>query len=282
MSTATISVASDEALASHMLAQNPNPILRLSSTAEVLYANLAAKKVLQQLAAIEGDCPMQYLLDLVSHSIVKSTQEIALAGHHYLLTIVSELQSHSFYFTDITERYKAEQRQAAERDFFETVLYHLPTGVATFDVKHRFQYLNPSAIRNDEIREWIVGKNNFEYCTHFNHPRALAVLRQEMFERAVQEETEVRWEETFQSSSGPRHWLRLYTPIFHPNGTLRLVVGSSADITEQYLAEQTVQQAQYETKATVQVRESFLTNTSHKIRTPMVGVPNIANCQALR
>ncbi|UOQ65309.1 PAS domain-containing hybrid sensor histidine kinase/response regulator [Hymenobacter volaticus] len=280
MSVTSTSIASPEALVLHLLTQNPNPVIQLSFSAEIVYANPAAEKLFQSVSTVEGICPRQWLLSLAQHTIANSEQEVALAGRHYLLTVVPGNQSYSLYLTDITDRHKAEQKQTAERDFFETVLQYLPTGVAVFDTHHRYQYVNSTAVRNDRIREWLIGKDNFEYCAHFNHPRTLALQREVKFKQAMEEGVEVTWEETFESSAGTRHWLRLFQPVFNSDGKLRLMVGSSADISDRYLVEQAIHQARREAEAAVQVRETFLANMSHEIRTPMNGVLGMAGLLA--
>lgn len=276
------SITLPEKLAQHILDQNPSPVLQLDASAEVLYANAAAAALLQAQQNTYGHhhSLCHQLLALAEESTAGVEQEIELTRRRYLLRIVPIGRQYTLYFTDITARYCTEQKHLAQRDFFETVLYHLPTGVAIFDLKHRFQYVNPSAVRNEETRQWIIGKTNSEYCTHFNHPRALAAQRREKFEQAVREGKEVAWEETFETATGLRHWMRFYRPVFGPDGQLHIMVGSSADITARYLAEQAMAQARQEAEATIKVREAFLANMSHEIRTPMNGVLGMAGLLA--
>src|SRR6476661_3935048 len=142
------------------------------------------------------------------------------------------------YGLDITDRHRAEQKLAEQREFYESILTQLPADVAVFDAQHRYRFVNPLAIQNQQVREWIIGKDDFEYCEYRQRPRALAEGRRQLFTQAVESREEVQWEEAIASPDGPRYLLRRFRPVFGPDGVLRMVVGTGLDITERHRAEE--------------------------------------------
>ncbi|MFD1467680.1 response regulator [Hymenobacter caeli] len=171
--------------------------------------------------------------------------------------------------TDITERRRAEEKLAEQRAFYEFTLNQMPCDVAVFDAQHRYLFVNESGIKDPAVRAWVIGKDNFDYCERYHHPRALAEERQARLEQAVRERRLVTFEEAFVRPEGTRHQFRCFQPVFHPDGRPYLVVAYSLDITERVVMEQDLRHAKLAAESAVHARELFLANMSHEIRTPM-------------
>jgi signal transduction histidine kinase/BarA-like signal transduction histidine kinase/HPt (histidine-containing phosphotransfer) domain-containing protein len=252
-SAATCSSAapSHEPLLVRLLEQNPNPVLLLTATGNIRYANAAAQALgpaLAHEAQSHG-----YLLPLVRKALrtgQTQQQEIALADRWYLLQSVpgpGETCA-TLYLTDCTSVHCAEQRLAEQREFYETILDELPIDVAAFDSEHRYRFVNASAIKDPVVREWIVGKNDAEFCAHRQLPAELAAERTRRIELALRQRTDTQWEETLLAPAGPQRIQRQLRPVYGPDGALRLLVGIGLNVTERHHAEKKLveQRAFYE------------------------------------
>ncbi|RYY20541.1 MAG: response regulator [Cytophagaceae bacterium] len=242
-----------EALLMQLLDRNPNPVLRLTTTGEVRYANAAAQALGAEVL-LHAARPSGYLLPLVRNALRLGNlqqQHIALAERWYLLQAVpgpGETCA-TLYLTDSTALHSAEQHLAEQREFFETILDGLPIDVAVFDAAHCYRFANISAIKDPVVREWIIGKNDTEFCAHRQLPDALAAERNHWFEQTVALRTEQQWEETTLVKDGAtERMLRRMRPVYGPDGELRLVVGMGVDVTERHHAEKKLveQRAFYE------------------------------------
>ncbi|HEX8327850.1 MAG TPA: PAS domain-containing protein [Hymenobacter sp.] len=228
--------------------QNPNPVLRVLPTGEVVYANPAAAGLLQALDADPSGTPRQRLLELVRAAVgtlEQQQQELAVGGQHYLLTAVpvpGQVYA-ALYLTNITARQLAEQQLAEQRAFYESVLEQVPSAVAVFDDQHRYLYLNPVVEPDPATRAWMVGKTSNEAGAHRQRPEAVLRRRAEAFAEAVEHLREVSWEETRPGPNGPQHILLRYRPVRAADGRLR-VITSGIDITERKQTEEKMTQQQ--------------------------------------
>jgi len=228
--------------------QNPNPVLRLAATGELIYANPAAGPLLHALAADPPGALQRQLQALVLDALrtpVLQQQELAVAGQHYqLLAVAVPGEAYAtLYLTNVTARQQAQQQLAEQRAFYESVLEQVPTSVAVFDDQHRYLFLNPVVEPDPASRAWMLGKTSAEASAYRQRPAAAAQQRAAAFAEVVRTQREVVWEETRPGPGGPQHLLLHYRPVRAADGTLR-VISAGVDITARKAAEEKVAQQQ--------------------------------------
>jgi len=141
-------------------------------------------------------------------------------------------------YNDITASANATKTLEQQRIFYENILNNLPADIAVFDKNHRYLFLNPIAIRNPELRKWIIGKSDIEYFTYRQMPLEKANERMFKWRQAVSERKIISWEEDLVDNEGVyRSYLRNFYPIFDANYNLQQVLGYGIEITDRKIIE---------------------------------------------
>ncbi len=142
---------------------------------------------------------------------------------------------------NITEKKNAEQQLAEKTKFYEDVLNNIPSDIAVFDNTHRYLFLNPIAIRDTELREWIIGKRDEDYCLLRNKPLSMMEHRRALFNKVMQTKKLHSWEEKLTKPSGEAEYhLRLMFPVLDNAGEVTLMIGYGINITERKLFEEQI------------------------------------------
>ena len=160
-----------------------------------------------------------------------------------------EALGHLLRFRDVTEqRHRTAQQQAQtselqqrladQQAFFTTALNQLKVEMVIFDADHRYLFVNELCFSDPALREWIIGKDDFDYCAHRGRPLELAMSRRKAFRQAVEAGSEAVWEETLPSANGPQQMRRQFVPVFAADGSLQMVVGTGSNITRRRQAEE--------------------------------------------
>jgi signal transduction histidine kinase/PAS domain-containing protein len=119
-----------------------------------------------------------------------------------------------------------------ENDFYKQLLFNIPADIAIFDTDHKYLFVNKVALSEGDSRHWIIGKDDFEYCTQFNKPAELAINRRSYFTEALAEGTQVEFEEINKDKEGkPVFNLRKFFPVRDQNGHHDFVIGYGINIT---------------------------------------------------
>lgn len=141
--------------------------------------------------------------------------------------------------TDVSARKAAVNDLRTKEQFYEHILSTMPVQLAVFNEEHRYIYCNKTAIQNDHIREWIIGKDDFEYCRFRGKDINIAWRRRYFFQQALAYRDEIKWEEEiWKDDTNKTVSLRRLTPIYDDDGNLQFVLGYGFDITNRRLAEE--------------------------------------------
>jgi PAS domain S-box-containing protein len=134
---------------------------------------------------------------------------------------------------EVTEHILARQELMQQKDFYEKILDNIPTDIAVFDNNHKYLFLNPFAIRNEELRKFIIGKNDFEYAKHTGRNTIFAQKRKVKFLEAASLKKLIVFEEKQTGiDENPTYHNRKFNPVLNNDGSLDIMVGFGVDITE--------------------------------------------------
>lgn len=145
-------------------------------------------------------------------------------------------------FHDATEMERATRAVAEQKRFYEDILNKIPSDIAVFSPLLKYMFVNPEAIRDDETREWIIGKDDFEFCAARGKDLAIAENRREKLTKAIEEKGEVEWEERMVSREGKvSYHVRKLSPVLDENQQVKLLIGYGFDITERRKYEEQIE-----------------------------------------
>ena len=185
---------------------------------------------------IKNGLPFQ--CEIINYTKQKKPYWIRLSGQPVFDSNGNVVQYFAFE-ENITDRKLAEQKLEEQRHFYEDVLNNIPTDIAVFDKDHRYLFLNPIAIRNPEIREWIIGKKDEDYCKLRNRDWNVYKDRRALFNRILDtKKLYTKEEELITPNGNKEYFLRNMYPVLDAYGEVRLVIGYGLNITERKLIEQ--------------------------------------------
>jgi len=119
------------------------------------------------------------------------------------------------------------------RNFFD----HVPAQLVVIGADARYKYVSTNAISNEEIRNWIIGKTDFDYCEYKNKPIEIAEQRYESFQKAIATKNKTSFTETIVNDGVTYRFKRVYMPVYLPDGELEYLIGYGFNITEAFNTE---------------------------------------------
>jgi PAS domain S-box-containing protein len=136
-------------------------------------------------------------------------------------------------FRDISEQKNAELKLEELRNFYEEILNNIAGDIVVFDANQKYLFLNPTAVRDTELRKWLIGKTDEDYCRYRNKSFDLVTRRRKIFESARESKQKIEWEEMLVNREGETEYhLRNMFPVFDKEGNHLYGIGYGINITD--------------------------------------------------
>jgi PAS domain S-box-containing protein len=121
--------------------------------------------------------------------------------------------------------------QSTNDDFLRTILDNIPADVVAFDTQHRYQFVNKFAIKDEQLRQWMIGKQDESYFSYKGQTDEKARLRREFFNKTLSSGLPQSFIEKFEKPDGISNFqMRIYNPVIEDD-QVKLVVGYGIDVT---------------------------------------------------
>ena len=195
-------------------------------THKLEYENLTAdvKTVLEKLQPIEREVKTEngdiFLMQITPYR----TSEDRIKGTIVAFVNITKSKRQEIELAELNRRIK----QQAE--IFDITLSTINDFAYTFDKDGRFIYANQSLLDLLEITlEEIIGKNFFD----LNYPEDLAAHLQNQIQAVFDDKVTIKDETPFTSPTGANGFFEyIFNPVFAADGSVKLVAGSTRDISE--------------------------------------------------
>jgi signal transduction histidine kinase len=187
-------------------------------------------------------------------------------------------RGHLWTYRDVTALVQATERVHDLSRFQRQVLESLPVQLAVFDTELRYRFVTPSAVRSAEMREWLIGKTDFDYAQRRNLDPSMPTLRAARQREVIETRAPVEFEETLTDREGKaRVYRRSISPVVNERNEVVYLLGYGMDVTEERAALAALADARQLAETTARARERFLSTMSQRIHAPLNGILGTAH-----
>ncbi|NQV51804.1 MAG: PAS domain S-box protein [Flavobacteriales bacterium] len=176
---------------------------------------------------------------------------------------------------DRTELKNQELELLDTREFYQNVLDNIPVECVLVDENGKYFYISKNAIADDQLRQFLIGKNDLDYVQYRNLETSFAELRDERVKEALRGELSIRWEEKMKTRDGrDTYHIRNLVPVHFKEGrsVKKFLIGYSFDINEIKRAQFRLEGRNDELNQLNKELDRFVYSISHDLRAPIASV----------
>lgn len=162
-----------------------------------------------------------------------------------------------------------------ENKLLRAVFDQLPSELVVITPELRYLLVNKAAVKDDEIRAWMIGKTDAEFWERKNRNSELSVKRREGCLEVIRTNQDLQFEESFHvGTEKEKHYMRLHRPsLVESNQPYIIIYGQ--EITELKKSEEQLKAQNIELEKVNHELDQFVYSASHNLRAPLLSVKGL-------
>jgi len=162
-----------------------------------------------------------------------------------------------------------------ENRLLRAVFDQLPSELVVVDRNIRYLFVNKAAVKDDEIREWMIGKTDTEFWERKNRNSELSVKRREGCLEVIRTNNDLQFEESFHvGTPQEKHYVRLHRPSLVEQKSPYIIIYGQ-EITELKKSEEQLKAQNIELEKVNHELDQFVYSASHNLRAPLLSVKGL-------
>jgi signal transduction histidine kinase len=169
----------------------------------------------------------------------------------------------------------AYNRLLEENKLLRAVFNQLPSELVVITPELRYLLVNKAAVKDDEIRAWMIGKTDAEFWERKNRNSELSVKRREGCLEVIRTNQDLQFEESFHvGTEKEKHYMRLHRPSLVESDQPYIIIYGQ-EITELKKSEEQLKAQNIELEKVNHELDQFVYSASHNLRAPLLSMKGL-------
>jgi PAS domain S-box-containing protein len=136
---------------------------------------------------------------------------------------------------NVSNYLRSQSKAEQERDFFKAIAENSKVDIAIISPEEKYLYVNPMAVKNPEMRQWIIGKTDEAYVKARHQDLKKTFLRKARFDEIRHHLKSIRYEDfNLDSDKNIQYFLREITPFVNEAKELLFFIVYGINLTDRF------------------------------------------------
>jgi signal transduction histidine kinase len=164
-----------------------------------------------------------------------------------------------------------------QEKYFSRILNSLPVEIIVMDEKFKYRFINKEAIKDDHMREWLIGKDDYDYVKYRAKNKSIADERFEFYRSVSSNQEYGHLEEVIYTAQGQKKYTDKTLMYIDDEdlGSAMRYIGYSIDSTSKKEAEIMLKQYMLKLEKSNEELKQFAYITSHDLKSPLRNINSL-------